>query len=229
VRVDDVSDELALIAVQGPRAAELLPAEGVDLPALGFFEWTSGRVAGVEGVLISRTGYTGEDGFELFVPASAAPAVWDALIERGTAPCGLATRDVCRLEAGLRLHGADMSPEVNPYEAGLGWVVKLDKGDFVGRSSLRTVKSEGPRRRTVGLRGDRTIPRHSDEVSCGGEEIGMVTSGTYSFWLRAGIGLALLEAGRIPGDGSVELRQRGESLPLEIVKLPFYRGSAGKS
>src|SRR5262249_9037044 len=179
----------------GPKAAEMLPVDGIDLSAVAFFGVGSGRVAGVTSV-IARTGYTGEDGFELFVPTSQVETVWDALIEPGATPCGLAGGDVWRLEAGLRLYGSDMDEGTNPYEAGLGWTVKLDKGEFVGRHALERVKAEGPRRQLVGLGGsDRTIPRHGSAVSLGGSVIGTVTSGTYSFWLRRGIAMAMIDAG----------------------------------
>lgn len=227
VTVVDRSSELALIALQGPEAAGLLPVEGVDLDRVGFFGWTIGTVAGVPEVLISRTGYTGEDGFELFVAASHAAEVWDALVALGATPAGLAARDVCRLEAGLRLHGNDMGLDVNPYEAGLGWVVKLPKGDFVGREALARIKESGPARRLVGLRGaGRTIPRHGDEVRDeGGATVGTVTSGTWSFWLRQGIGMALLERPASSADGPLSLQQRGQVASVERAALPFYRGS----
>ncbi|HYZ02716.1 MAG TPA: glycine cleavage system aminomethyltransferase GcvT [Candidatus Binatia bacterium] len=229
VTVRDVSDELALLALQGPQAQALLPAEHVDLEGLSFFGWTYGTVAGVDGCVVSRTGYTGEDGFELFVPSDRAPGVWDALLSAGATPCGLAARDVCRLEAGLRLHGSDMDAETNPYEAGLGWTVKLQKGEFVGREALQRVRSEGPSRKLIGLRGEgRTIPRHGAAVSCDGSDAGSVTSGTYSFWLERGIGMALVQAtiaaGR-PEGSHLTVDLRGRAGDVEVARLPFYRGS----
>lgn len=227
VRIEDRSRELALLALQGPAAAAILPAEGVDLDHLGFFGWTLGTVAGVPQVLISRTGYTGEDGFELFVPSERAEQVWDALVEAGAAPAGLAARDVLRLEAGLRLHGSDMGPGVNPYEAGLGWVVKLRKGDFPGRDALAAIRQQGASRTLVGLRGEgRTIPRHGETVvSPGGAALGLVTSGTWSYWLEAGIGMALLDRPGPPVGGPVGVDQRGRPAPAAVAGLPFYRGS----
>ncbi|MGH7912547.1 MAG: glycine cleavage system aminomethyltransferase GcvT [Candidatus Dormibacteraceae bacterium] len=227
VTIQDRTQELALIALQGPRAASLLPVADVALDRLGFFGWTTGTVAGVPDTLISRTGYTGEDGFELFVAADRAAEVWDALVGRGVTPAGLAARDVCRLEAGLRLHGNDMGPDINPYEAGLGWVVKLQKGEFVGRAALARIKESGSGRRLVGLRGEgRTIPRHGEAVQDGAAKgIGAVTSGTWSYWLNQGIGLALLERSGVPEAGRVALVQRGQIAPAEITTLPFYRGS----
>ncbi len=228
VRIEDRSRDLALLALQGPEAAALLPSEGVDLGRLGFFGWTTGTVAGVADVLISRSGYTGEDGFELFIPAERVEQVWDALLRAGVSPAGLAARDVLRLEAGLRLHGNDMGPTVNPYEAGLGWVVKLQKGDFPGRAVLADVKEGGPARKLVGVRGEgRTIPRHGQEVMGAGEAaVGEVTSGTWSYLLGEGIGMALLKRTAIPEDGRLKIVQRGQPVPAEVARLPFYRGSA---
>jgi aminomethyltransferase len=225
VEVDDLSKETSLLALQGPKAESVLPAAGVDLEAIPYFGLALGMVAGVEAT-ISRTGYTGEDGFELFVSAAKAPEVWDALLEAGATPCGLAARDVCRLEAGLRLYGNDIDETVNPYEAGLGWTVRLQKGDFVGHAALARFKAAGPRRRIVGLRGtDRTIPRHGSVVNREDRTIGTVTSGTYSFWLQRGIGMALIEAGEAESGRQVEIPGRGGSGRAEIVPLPFYRGS----
>jgi aminomethyltransferase len=225
IEILDRSDELSLIALQGPAAERLLPVEGVDLAGLPYFGTAPGAVAGVRSV-ISRTGYTGEDGFELFVPSERAGAVWEALVAAGATPCGLAARDVCRLEAGLRLYGSDMDEQTNPFEAGLGWTVKLRKGEFVGREALQQVNSEGPRRVLVGLSGeDRTIPRHGASVTHEGRRIGIVTSGTYSFWLRKGIGMASVDAATPPIGAQVGVGARGDEGHAEVVALPFYRGS----
>lgn len=228
VRIEDRSRDLGLLALQGPDATAVLPSEGVDLDRLGFFGWATGTVAGVRDVLISRSGYTGEDGFELFIPSGSLEDVWDALLAAGATPAGLAARDVLRLEAGLRLHGNDMGPLVNPYEAGLGWVVKLQKGDFMGRGVLTEIKAHGPSRKLVGVRGDgRTIPRHGETVmDAGSSAIGEVTSGTWSYLLKQGIGMALLNRSAIPEDGRLDIVQRGQPAPAEVAGLPFYRGSA---
>jgi aminomethyltransferase len=229
VEIADRSDELALLALQGPQAERLLPAGEVDLGSIPYFGVAEGTVAGGR-ALIARTGYTGEDGFELFIPAAAAVAVWDALVAGGARPCGLAARDVCRLEAGLRLYGSDMDETTNPYEAGLGWTVKLGKGEFVGRETLRRIKEEGPRRHLVGLScAARTIPRHGAAVTAAGREIGAVTSGTYSFWLERGIALASVEAGAAPVGGQVGVATRSGEGTAEVVPLPFYRGSARRA
>ena len=225
----DHSSEVSLLALQGPRAAEMLPVEGVDLTAVPSFGVGSGRVAGVPSV-IARTGYTGEDGFELFVPTSHVASVWDVLVEAGATPCGLAARDVCRLEAGLRLYGSDMDQDTNPYEAGLGWTVKLGKGEFVGRQALERIKAEGPRRQLVGLgASDRTIPRHGSAVSLGASVIGTVTSGTYSFWLRRGIAMAMIDAGSAAVGTALTVEARNGTGRAEVVTMPFYRGSARRA
>src|SRR5439155_19147385 len=175
VQVLDRSDETCLLALQGPRAEGLLPVDDLDKSAIPYFGTATGRIAGAQ-ALVSRTGYTGEDGFELFVSADHAARVWDRLLEAGAVPCGLACRDVCRLEAGLRLYGSDMDEDTNPYEVGLGWTVKLQKGEFVGRSSLETVRSAGPRRMVVGLEcAGRAIPRQHAEVHHDGRLVGTVT------------------------------------------------------
>jgi aminomethyltransferase len=229
VEIVDRSEELSLIALQGPTAEQVLPAEGVDVATIRYFGLGEGLVAATP-ALISRTGYTGEDGFELFVQSPHAGRVWDALVDAGARPCGLAARDVCRLEAGLRLYGSDMDEQTNPYEAGLGWTVKLAKGDFVGGEALRRIKDEGPRRELVGIGcADRTIPRHGAAVSRGGSGIGTVTSGTYSFWLRRGIGMASIEAGAAAVGSQLGVGTRSGEGVAEVVSLPFYRGSARRS
>ena len=228
VTLDDRTVELALIAFQGPMAQELLPATGLD--DLAYFHVRTGEVAGVN-ALISRTGYTGEDGFELFIKTERVGEVWDAILDRGRAhgvlPAGLGARDACRLEAALRLWGNDMDESVNPYEAGLGWTVKLDKGDFIGRDALAKVKETEPGRRMVGLTlQPGNITRHGSAVLRDGAKIGTVTSGTHSFFLGHPIALALVEGPSLRAGDTVSVDVRGRETPAEVTKLPFYRGSA---
>jgi aminomethyltransferase len=230
VTMEDRTLELSLIAFQGPSAHELLPADSTETNGIPYFGFQPGKVAGVP-ALISRTGYTGEDGFELFVESGRIADVWDAILEhgkaRGVLPAGLGARDATRLEAALRLYGNDMDETVNPYEAGLGWTVKLAKGDFIGRDALVKVKERGPRRSLVGLKtqpGD--IPRHGAAVSREGRRVGAVTSGTHSFFLGHPIALALTEAPSFPVGEKLGVEVRGREASAEVVKLPFYRGSA---
>ena len=228
VKIEDRTFELALIAFQGPMAAELLPAGGLDdLPYFGF---RSGQVAGTS-ALVSRTGYTGEDGFEIFVDAGLVVQVWDAILDSGAAagalPAGLGARDATRLEAALRLYGNDMDETVNPYEAGLGWTVKLTKGDFIGREALVKVKDDGPKRTLVGLQtapGD--IARHGTAVRSRGRQVGTVTSGTHSFFLGYPIALAMVEVASLRVGEAAAVELRGREASAEVVQLPFYRGSA---
>ena len=228
--LEDHTFVLSLIAFQGPRAHELMPPEATNTDDLPYFGIIRGRVAGVD-ALISRTGYTGEDGFEVFVTSDRVGDVWDAILETGkkagVLPAGLGARDAARLEAGLRLYGNDMDETVNPYEAGLGWTVKLGKGDFVGRAALSRIKAEGPRRTLIGLKmqpGD--IARHGSAVMANGKRIGIVTSGTHSFFLGYPIAMALVEVASFRVGDRVLVDVRGREAPAEIVKLPFYRGSA---
>lgn len=230
VRLEDRTLELSLIAFQGPRAQELLPDGSSNADGLPYFGFQSGEVAGVN-ALISRTGYTGEDGFEIFVDAKSVEKVWDAILQTGKAdgvlPAGLGARDATRLEAALRLYGNDMDETVNPYEAGLGWTVKLDKGEFIGRQALSAVKAAGARRTLIGLKSEPgNIARHGAAVSANGRRVGVITSGTHSFFLGHPIALALVEAAsfRVGEKALVEVRRR--EAPAEVVKLPFYRGSA---
>jgi aminomethyltransferase len=226
---EDMTRETSLIAFQGPRAAELLPADG-STDDIGYFTFRNGKVAG-RPALLSRTGYTGEDGFELFVGAQVVGEVWDAILEtgrsQGVLPAGLGARDATRLEAGLRLWGNDMDETVNAYEAGLGWTVKLDKGDFTGRDALAAVKEKGPRRRLVGLTLEpASIPRHGSAVIAAGKQVGTVTSGTHSFFLGHPIALAMVEGREFRVGDTLGVDVRGREAPARIVKLPFYRGSA---
>ena len=231
VEIEDRTFELGLIAFQGPRAQELLPWQGPDLSSIAYFGFGHGDVAGIH-ALVSRTGYTGEDGFELFIAADRIADAWDAILAHGKGegvlPAGLGARDATRLEAALRLWGNDMDESVNPYEAGLGWTVKLEKGDFTGRDALRKVKADGARRGIVGLNlkpGD--IARHGAAVSNGGRAVGAITSGTHSFFLGHPIALALVEARSLQVGDTATVDVRGREAPAEVTKLPFYRGSAG--
>jgi aminomethyltransferase len=228
VEIEDRTFELSLLALQGPKAEELMPSSGLaDIPYFGFL---TGEVAGVS-AMISRTGYTGEDGFEIFVAADRVGHVWDAILEKGrpegVLPAGLGARDAARLEAALRLYGNDMDETVNPYEAGLGWAVKLDKGEFVGREALTKIRQAGPRRTLMGIKtqpGD--IPRHGAAVKGEAGRNGVVTSGTHSFFLGHPIALAMVEVPSFRVGDKVAVEVRGREAQAEVVKLPFYRGSA---
>jgi aminomethyltransferase len=228
VTVADQSDETALIAPQGPRAAELLGRlTDVDLAAIGNYRSANGRVAGTE-CLVARTGYTGEDGFELFCSARRAQRLWEALLSTGAdlgiVPCGLGSRDTLRLEAGMPLYGNELDRTVNPFEANLGRVVKLEKGEFVGRGALAAVQQTGPRRKLVGLRMlDEAIARHGYPVLVDGAQAGAVTSGTLSPTLGERIAMAFVPATDAALGAEVQVLVRDRPHPAEQVKLPFYR------
>jgi aminomethyltransferase len=226
--LSDRSRETALIAPQGPRSAELLGRlTDLELSTLGNYRSVAGRVAGVD-CLVARTGYTGEDGFELFCAARRAQRVWDALEasggDLGLQPCGLGSRDTLRLEAGMPLYGNELDRSTNPYEANLGRVVKLEKGEFVGRSALSEVQASGPRRKLVGLvMRDDAIARHGYPVLVAGAQVGVVTSGTLSPTLGERIAMAYLPAADAAVGAEVEVVVRDRPHPAEQVKLPFYR------
>lgn len=227
VEVVDRSDEVALIALQGPRAADLLqPLVDVDLEEVGYYRFTEGKVAGHEGV-ISRTGYTGEDGFELYLANEAAVPVWRALLESGDGevvlPAGLGARDSLRLEMGYALYGNDLDETRNPLEAGLGWVTKLDKGDFVAREALRELKSCGPENRLVGFRlKERGFPRPGYDLAHEGRVVGKVTSGTVSPTLAIGIGMGYVPTELAKAGTDIDVMVRGQPIPAEVVRPPFY-------
>ena len=227
--LDDGSLSTALVAIQGPAARGILaPLTGVDLASLRYYAIAEGQVAGVT-ALVARTGYTGEDGFEVFVDWGSAGVVWDALMEAGAPagimPVGLGARDTLRLEAGMPLYGNELDRTTTPFEAGLGRVVKLDKPeDFPGRAALAKAAADGPRKQLVGLtvRG-RGIARHGYPVLAGTRRTGVVTSGTQSPTLGVPIAMAYVApADATPGtDLAVEIR--GEPVPATVVELPFYR------
>ena len=226
--VEDRSDRTALIAPQGPLAAELLATlTELDLASLRYYRSMRGTVAGVD-CLVARTGYTGEDGFELFCDARRARVLWEALMTAGTPlglkPCGLGSRDTLRLEAGMPLYGNELGPDVNPYEANLGRVVKLEKGEFMGRAALASVQQTGPQRKLVGLvMRDNAIARHGYPVLVDGREAGSVTSGTASPTLGEKIAMAYLPAAAAAVGEEVQVVVRERPYRAEQVKLPFYK------
>lgn len=228
--VDDRSEQTALIAPQGPAAAGLLSElTYTDLSDLRYYRSLPGTVAGVK-CLIARTGYTGEDGFELFCDASDAQPLWNQLlaagVPHGLSPCGLGSRDTLRLEAGMPLYGNELDRSTNPYEANLGRLVKLQKGEFIGRDALQAISDAGPRRRLVGLVMRDTagaVPRHGYELQRGGRGIGEVTSGTASPTLGERIAMAYVDAGEAEVGSEVEVVVRERPHPAEQVKLPFYK------
>jgi len=236
VEVRDASAETSLIAVQGPRSQDILldlvrNEDQSVVTELRYYAWAEVEVGGVE-VLLARTGYTGEDGFELYLPNDRAAEVWRAALSAGESygliPCGLAARDSLRLEAGMPLYGNELSLETTPFDAGLGPVVSFKKTeDFVGRSALESVKSAGAARTLVGLRGlGRRAGRGGYAVSSGGREIGRITSGQPSPTLGYPIALAMVETGAVEIGSTVEVDLRGRAESFEVVALPFYRRSA---
>ena len=226
--LDDRSDATALVAPQGPSAASVLAGlTNADLETLGNYRAVEGSVAGIA-CLIARTGYTGEDGFELFCDAGRAPELWDALTAAGEAhglrACGLGARDTLRLEAGMPLYGNELDRDTNPFEVNLGRVVKLDKGDFVGRAALQAVQRDGPRRKLIGLQMvDNAIPRSGYEVRADGRAVGRVTSGTLSPTLGTKVAMALVDPAMAGIGNPFEVVVRDRPYRAEQVKLPFYR------
>ncbi len=226
--LDDRSDEIALVAPQGPEAAPLLAGlTDVDLDALANYHAAEGSVAGVACV-VARTGYTGEDGFELFCDADRARELWDAVVAAGEpaglVPCGLGARDTLRLEAGMPLYGNELDRDTNPFEVNLGRVVKLEKGDFVGRAALEAVRVGGPRRKLIGLQMvDNAIPRSGYGVLADGRSVGRVTSGTLSPSLGTKIAMAKVTAEAAGIGNAFEVVVRDRPYRAEQVKLPFYR------
>ena len=230
--LEDVSDETGLVAIQGPSSEAVLSkiAEG-DLQTLRYYHSASMRIAGTD-VLVSRTGYTGEDGFEIYSRPDEAPGIWDALFDAGAAhdiePVGLGARDTLRLEMGYALYGNDIDDSHTPVEANLMWITKLDKGDFIGREAIARRAAEGPKVTLVGFElTERGVPRHGNRVFAGGREVGVATSGTFSPSLEKGLGMAYVEPGT---KGAIEVEIRDRMVPGKTVPLPFYRnGSVRRS
>jgi len=229
VTLENVSDKTGMIAIQGPEAEEIVSGlSTVDLSDQPYFSCRETAVAGIS-CLAGRTGYTGEDGWEFYCDIEQVGDLWDALIaagsSRGLKPIGLGARDTLRLEARMPLYGQELSAEINPLEAGLGWAVKLDKDDFIGRDALRAVKEQRTTRRIVGFkmveRGG--APRTHYAVQVDGKDVGHVTSGTVSPTLGESIGLAIVERS-VAGVGKpLDIVIRGKPVRAEQVRTPFYK------
>ncbi|RDI41171.1 glycine cleavage system aminomethyltransferase GcvT [Falsibacillus pallidus] len=231
VSIRNLSEETAQLALQGPMAETVLQqlANQHSLSDIKFFKFqTNVDLKGIH-ALVSRTGYTGEDGFEIYCAAEDAVKLWDAILEtgkeEGVIPCGLGARDTLRFEANLALYGQELSPDITPIEAGIGFAVRADKeADFNGKSVLKEQKENGAPRKLVGIEMiDRGIPRHGYEVFIGDERIGEVTTGTQSPTLKKNIGLALIKSEFSSLDTEVEVEIRGKRLKAAVVATPFYK------
>jgi aminomethyltransferase len=224
----NTSSRYALIALQGPVAQNVLQSlTGIDLASMKYYWFRTGEVAGVR-VTVSRTGYTGEDGFEVFVPPNAAERVWDAILHAGKGagviPAGLGARDTLRLEAAMRLYGNDMDETTTVVEADLGWIVGWKKDDFIGATVLREQKAHGVRRKIVGFEMlDRGIARHGYDVYVDGTKAGHVTSGTQTPFLKKAIGMAYLPVEHTAPDMEFDVDIRGRRTRARVVPMPFYK------
>jgi aminomethyltransferase len=224
----DSSSRYALIAVQGPEAVNVLqPLTGVDLAGMKYYWFGHGEVANVRAT-VSRTGYTGEDGFEIFVPPAQADKVWQAILESGKSagviPCGLGARDTLRLEAGMRLHGNDIDETTTAVEADLNWIVGWKKDDFIGASALREQKTSGAKRKIAGFEMlDRGIARHGYDAYVGDAKAGVVTSGTQTPFLKKAIGMAYLPIEHTAPGSEFDVDIRGRRIRARVVPMPFYK------
>jgi aminomethyltransferase len=224
----NASSRYSLLAVQGPEALRIVQSlTAVELSAIKYYWFAHGEVASVRAT-ISRTGYTGEDGFEIFVPPQSADRVWQAVIEAGQSadliPCGLGARDTLRLEAAMRLHGNDIDETTTALEADLGWIVGWKKDDFIGAAVLREQKAHGVRRRIVGFEMlDRGIARHGYDVYVDGTKAGHVTSGTQTPFLKKAIGMAYLPVEHTAPDMEFDVDIRGRRTRARVVPMPFYK------
>lgn len=229
VGIEDISARTGMIAIQGPNAERITQSlTDVDLSAQPYFSWVDGTVAGLP-VKLGRTGYTGEDGFEFYTDIADVGALWDALMAagqpEGLQPIGLGARDTLRLEARMPLYGQELAADISPLEAGLGWAVKLDKGDFIGRDKIAAMKETGVPRRTAGFKMTERggSPRSHFDVLVDGKQVGQVTSGAFSPTLNENIGLALV-ASTIAGVGKpLEIVIRDKPVAAVQVKTPFYK------
>jgi aminomethyltransferase len=228
VKLENISDQTALLAIQGPDAEKVMAKlTNYDLPSIPFYWSAKGKIAGVE-MLFSRTGYTGEDGFELYFAPEHAEKLWNAAAEAGKdfdcEPIGLGARDSLRLEMKYALYGNDIDATTNPLDANLGWVVKLDKGDFVGRDALLKVKEAGIARKNVAFElKDKGFPRQHYPIVIDGKKVGEVTSGTFSPMLEKGIGTGYVPTEYSKIGAQIGIDIRGKVIPAEVVKPPFYK------
>ena len=224
----DASARYALLAVQGPRALDVLqPLTGLDLASMKYYWFANGEVASVR-AMVSRTGYTGEDGFEIFVPPQSADRVWQALIQAGQSvglvACGLGARDTLRLEAAMRLYGNDIDTTTTVLEADLGWIVGWKKGDFLGGDVLRQQKAEGVRRKIVGFEmAEPGIARQGHDVYLAGARAGAVTSGTQTPFLKKAIGMAYVPVDHAATGAEFDVDIRGRRARAKVVPMPFYK------
>jgi aminomethyltransferase len=228
VTIEDVSDEMGLLALQGPIAAKILqPLTQTDLSQIGYYHFAEGSVGGMP-MIISRTGYTGEDGFELYHDVQYSERLWDTLMAAGdVTPAGLGARDTLRLEMGMALYGNDIDDTVTPLEANLAWLVKLKKGEFVGSPVLNAQKANGVTKKLVGFTlGDRNIARHGYPVFANGEASGVVCSGTMSPTLGTPIGTCYLPTALSKEGTTFEIEIRGKRVPATVVKPPFYKDAS---
>ena len=223
--LDDISDDIGLLAVQGPKAQEILqPLVPMDLDEIKYYWFTETTVAGIP-MTLSRTGYTGEDGFELYHSAKDSVKLWEALMKTGAiTPVALGCRDSLRLEMGMALYGNDIDDTYTPLEAGLGWLVKMKKGDFVGRSALEAQKSTGIPRKLVGFTfTEKAIPRHGYPVFVNGEPSGTVMSGIMSPSVGVGLGTAYVPKDHAKEGNTLEVEIRGKRLTGTITGFPFWK------
>lgn len=233
VTIEDLTESLTQVALQGPRAEELLGAPFAEaVRDVGYYEHTRVTWQGAE-VLISRNGYTGEDGFEIYVPRERAVALWEALIEWGQAvglaPVGLGARDSLRMEVNYALYGHELSTTTTPLEAGLRWVVKLKKQEFIGQAALLRQKAAGVPRKLIGLEVDgKRLPRQQYAILIAGHEVGVVTSGGYCPSLEKGMGMGFVPPDQTAVGTELEIDARGTRLPGRIVERPFYKDGSVK-
>lgn len=231
VELSNLSAEYCQIAVQGPDALSILqPLTTVPLGEIKYYHFTEDKVDGVPSI-VSRTGYTGEDGFEVYAAADKAEQLWNKILEAGkygeeygVLPCGLAARNTLRLEAGMCLYGHEIDETTTLLEANLGWITKLNKGDFIGRERLAKQKEEGIKRRLIGFEvTDRGIARDGQDVLINGQRVGQVTSGSPAPFLKKNIGMAYVPVESAGAGGAIEIDVRGRLVGAEIVPLPFYK------
>lgn len=230
VLIKNISDQTALLALQGPLAADIIKeVAGEEVTSLKPFTFLSKAEVASKEVLVSRTGYTGEDGFEIYCQSEDAVHIWSALLEagqpKGLIPCGLGARDTLRFEARLPLYGQELTKDISPLEGGIGFAVKTDKeADFIGKAALKKQKEEGLKRKLVGIEMiDKGIPRTDYPVFSGEKQVGIVTTGTQSPTLKKNVGLALIETSAAELGTEVEVQVRKKRLKAKIVATPFYK------